>query len=185
MAGAKHKGTLGTACLAFLGWAGQRLVNEEELIVHENVESFPVTVLEQCLPIYVCHSLILNPVDLGWPVRRPRRITILIHRSKAHPFMPLPVDTEHSAIFLCPRVHVTCPGATDFPFQSFPSDPPWARSNRPCLSHIALYHSSICRILGSWGGLYAYVSPIALGPGQIAYGSVAIDVHAMQCSMRE
>ena len=84
MAGAMREGSTGKACLAFLVWAGQRVKLQEEVIIHENVEEFPAaSMFSMLLPMYIVFTLILGPDTLGWPVRRPRRISVLIHREKA------------------------------------------------------------------------------------------------------
>lgn len=83
MAGARHGGLAGKASLAFLTWAAQRIQHQEDVIIHENVEDFPVSVFSLVLPMYIANTLVIGPDTLGWPVRRPRRITVLVHQTQA------------------------------------------------------------------------------------------------------
>ena len=56
------------------------------MVIHENVEEFDWHVLETLLGcIYIVYSTVMEAVDLGWPVWRRRRWTILLHREKARP----------------------------------------------------------------------------------------------------
>ena len=54
------------------------------MVIHENVEEFDWHVLHALLGC-VCwvYSTIMEAADLGWPVWRRRRWTILLHRGKA------------------------------------------------------------------------------------------------------
>ena len=79
----KQVGVDGHACLAMLIWLAMRLKLEEDVIIFENVTRFPRHLLEQALGhkyIILWHEI--GPNDLGWPVRRPRLIGILMHKSK-------------------------------------------------------------------------------------------------------
>ena len=85
-----HMNVAGTSCTAFstMGkqerwqhassrpfyvWMFAKHVMEEDFFCHENVPLFDVEVLRQALPSgWVLHSWVTNPVDMGWPVRRPR-----------------------------------------------------------------------------------------------------------------
>ncbi len=81
--GAKRGGTMGKACLSFLSWVNQRKRHLEKCIIHENVEAFLTWLWDKCLPKYHWQSVLLGPAELGWPVRRPRRITVLLLKSEA------------------------------------------------------------------------------------------------------
>eukprot|EP00959_Pyramimonas_sp_CCMP1952_P324107 6783003-Pyramimonas_sp.AAC.1 len=82
MPGAKRGGATGRAFLPFLSWAGQRRKLQEDVIIHENVESFDPAILGECLPMYHVFSVLVGPDQLGWPVRRTRRITVMVHKTK-------------------------------------------------------------------------------------------------------
>ena len=83
-----RKGICGTTLLAFMVWVGLRLLIQEPVVFHENVPSFPEAVLQGLLGhVYHVQSCVVNLVKLGQPVRRVRRLTALIHRTKV--LMPL------------------------------------------------------------------------------------------------
>ena len=69
--------------LPTMAWVAQRRALEEPIVVHENVKQYPVAFLEYFLgDKYLVHTCLLNAKDLGWPVTRVRRITLLLHKSK-------------------------------------------------------------------------------------------------------
>ena len=57
---------------------------QEPIIIHENVEQFNLQLLRDCLgDLYSIDTCLLKPDQLGWPVRRPRRYTVLVNLQKA------------------------------------------------------------------------------------------------------
>ena len=81
MPGSSHSKECGNSALPFYAWAALRYLVQDLVIVHENVPSFDPSLLEYLLgSVYVVCSLIIDLVQLGFPCRRKRRITILIHR---------------------------------------------------------------------------------------------------------
>lgn len=71
----------GSTMTVFAAWAALRILLEEVIIVHENSSRFDVNVLEKVFGNnYIINSTIFCPTSLGWPVRRSRRWTVLIHR---------------------------------------------------------------------------------------------------------
>lgn len=57
----------------FLVWCGQRAVLQEPIIIQENVVAFPREALMLMLPMYEWVFGVLDPVQLGWPIRRERQ----------------------------------------------------------------------------------------------------------------
>ena len=83
MPGASHMGALGPASVTLFVWIGLRLLLQEPVIIHENVPSFPVSLLERFLGhLYIVMSVVISLTKLGWPQRRDRRISVLLHKSK-------------------------------------------------------------------------------------------------------
>ena len=83
MPGAKRQGEVGSAAVPFFVWVAMRLLIQEAIIIHENVPKFDVRILQYLLgDMYMIMSVILNLVLFGFPVRRKRRVTVLIHKSK-------------------------------------------------------------------------------------------------------
>ena len=77
----------GKTYAAFLTWAGQRLEAQEEVIIQENVQQFPVEQLQAVLgQLYFIESVVLSPRMVGWPVERKRRWSVLRHRYKTKAF---------------------------------------------------------------------------------------------------
>ena len=78
--GGKNRGRLHLdSMLSFVVWCFVRLRHKEHLIIHECTEDFPVWLLLKYLAsLYVVvFSVILTPVVFGFPMRRPRRYTLL------------------------------------------------------------------------------------------------------------
>ncbi|CAE7249186.1 unnamed protein product [Symbiodinium microadriaticum] len=70
----KRKGIQGPRMKAFLCMCAIIKEQRPSLLVFENVESSPLTLLSDHLSdLYGFMSGIFSPLDLGWPVRRPRR----------------------------------------------------------------------------------------------------------------
>ena len=70
----KRKGVQGPRMKAFLCMCAIIKEQRPSFLVFENVESSPLTLLSDHLgDLYGFMSGIFSPLDLGWPVRRPRR----------------------------------------------------------------------------------------------------------------
>eukprot|EP00959_Pyramimonas_sp_CCMP1952_P331134 6934144-Pyramimonas_sp.AAC.1 len=67
--------------LTFISWCAHRIKLREPTIAHANVKQFPVDDLIFFLgDYYVVIPVMTNPNDLGHPVNRERRITLLIRK---------------------------------------------------------------------------------------------------------
>ena len=76
-----HAGDAGPTSQHFAAWAALRLLLEDLVIIHENVPSFSAEVLKDIFGAkYVIETIILDPQQLGWPVVRKRRYTVLWSR---------------------------------------------------------------------------------------------------------
>lgn len=54
---------------------------QERIIIHENVSNFGTKTLQRVLgDLYVLCPSVLCPTQLGWPIRRKRQVTVLLHR---------------------------------------------------------------------------------------------------------
>ena len=96
MPGALNQGVLGTAAVPYLVWIGHRLALQEPVVIHENVVTFPVEHLSKWLaPFYIIMTLVMNLEVLGWPQRRPRRITVCVHKGKVIMRLPWTPDFVH------------------------------------------------------------------------------------------
>ena len=62
---------------------------KEEIIIHENVVGFPVDLLSDYLNcFYIIFTFIMSLHKMGWPGRRARRVTLLIHKRKVKARIP-------------------------------------------------------------------------------------------------
>ena len=62
----------------------RRLI-QEAILLHENAEQFDPRVLTEWLgDIYIVMSVMIYLDALGVPCRRPRRVTLLVHKVKVH-----------------------------------------------------------------------------------------------------
>ena len=78
----KELGECDKTIVAFLAWCGLRRLLEEPVVVQENVEAFPIDLVEEMLAdLYSLESVVVSPLQLGWPVSRDRRWTCLRHRT--------------------------------------------------------------------------------------------------------
>ena len=67
----------------FLAWVALRLLLQEPVIIQEKVPAFDVGLLVRFFgALYYIESVVLDPAQFGWPVRRTRRWTIMRHKSK-------------------------------------------------------------------------------------------------------
>ncbi|CAK0846791.1 unnamed protein product, partial [Prorocentrum cordatum] len=70
-----------SSCLLAI-WAALRLVLQEVVVLHENSHRFDVEILRQLLgKTYIIFSHVVEPPEFGWPVRRQRRFTLLLHKT--------------------------------------------------------------------------------------------------------
>ncbi|CAE7289224.1 unnamed protein product [Symbiodinium microadriaticum] len=81
----------GKSFATFLFWVHQVRTELYDVVFHENVLRFATDVLEQYLGDlqrgqmcsgYELISFVVSPNDIGWPIRRPRRLSALVLRSK-------------------------------------------------------------------------------------------------------
>ena len=89
MPGGSRLGAIGSAAVPYFTWLGLRVLLQENIIVHENVVGFPIELLSDYLGhIYVVFTLVMSLCKMGWPGRRERRITLLIHKRKVQVRLP-------------------------------------------------------------------------------------------------
>ena len=74
----------GPTAAALLAWIRWVRYAQPAVAVHENVRVFPgLVVLGNLLgDLYALDAAIVGPSDFGWPVARPRRYTVLLHRGR-------------------------------------------------------------------------------------------------------
>ena len=81
----RKDGCSGTRVLAWISWVALRRKLQELIIFHENVPEFPLSLLESELgDIYLVlpqFSHVVCPSKFGQPCERPRRLTLLWHKS--------------------------------------------------------------------------------------------------------
>ena len=76
-----HKRTNGPTTSAFVAWACQRMLLQEDFILHENVQNFPVAILEHVFgDIYIIESVVFCCSQLGLAAERVRRYTWMRHK---------------------------------------------------------------------------------------------------------
>eukprot|EP00959_Pyramimonas_sp_CCMP1952_P233819 4886146-Pyramimonas_sp.AAC.1 len=74
-------GESGKTALACSAWYAQRVATQEPVIVLEQVVHYPTEIAEFFLgKFYLIFQVVSDPVDLGWPVRRKRKIIVMVHR---------------------------------------------------------------------------------------------------------
>lgn len=69
-------------------WLAQRRVLQEQAIIHENVEAFPTSLLQEMLgDMYSIESCVVDAAEFGSAAVRRRRWTFLLHKScvRVHP----------------------------------------------------------------------------------------------------
>ncbi len=80
--GAKRRGILGASCVPLFSWMRSRHLLQEDICIHENVSDFEpgflATFLGSC---YIIMSVLVDMHAHGFPIRRRRRITLMVHRS--------------------------------------------------------------------------------------------------------
>ena len=73
----------GATFIAFLAWISQRLLLQEPILIHENVEGFGVSELKSYLGhLYEVITVLITPKVFGWGCSRTRRYTIMRHINK-------------------------------------------------------------------------------------------------------
>ena len=90
------QGFMGKTATHFFAWLSQRLRLQEPLVIQENVAAFGTEVLQKAAGhIYDIQCVILDPYQLGWPVGRVRKYTVMKHRIKAgYMRQPLTIFTQ-------------------------------------------------------------------------------------------
>jgi len=74
---------LGPTIPALVTWCLWLCVTQPVFAIHENVVRFPWEKLADLTGnLFTLHPLELCPSKFGWPVRRPRRYTLLVHKSR-------------------------------------------------------------------------------------------------------
>jgi site-specific DNA-cytosine methylase len=74
-------GAAGRTIKYFAAWCASVRRADHTCVIHENSGKFPVALLEATLgDKYVIQSSVVNPSEFGWPTRRERRWTVLLHR---------------------------------------------------------------------------------------------------------
>ncbi|CAK0814285.1 unnamed protein product [Prorocentrum cordatum] len=72
-----REGMSGAANIAFYSWTSHRRLMREPILISDNVTEFGMDELNSCLgDLYKFERMEINPVDLGWPSRRPRQFVI-------------------------------------------------------------------------------------------------------------
>jgi site-specific DNA-cytosine methylase len=105
-------GASGMTALCFFTWVAQRLVMEEDAILHENVPEFEPALLERVFGSrYVVSSCLLNSSEFGQLSERPRRFTWLINKKVVMSGIRMPQelawDTAYTTLFRR-SLRVTC-----------------------------------------------------------------------------
>lgn len=69
--------------IAFMIWSYETLFWSPDVVLHECTPSFDVEGLATVFgAMYVILSFVFCPSDLGWPTRRRRRYTVLVHKTR-------------------------------------------------------------------------------------------------------
>ena len=64
----------GSTAVFLICWIALRLLVQEPLIIHENVEQFKPELLQEHMGhVYAVQSVVVDAYDLGWPISRVRR----------------------------------------------------------------------------------------------------------------
>ena len=78
------------SAISFMIWAYETYSIEPDIVIHECTPAFQWSVLQRIFePRYIVMSIKASPTDLGWPCMRPRRWTLLFHRKRRAPILPL------------------------------------------------------------------------------------------------
>eukprot|EP00959_Pyramimonas_sp_CCMP1952_P364532 7633657-Pyramimonas_sp.AAC.2 len=71
----------GKSAESFVSWATLMRRTKPTIMVHENSDHFNIEILESAFSdMYVISSTIICPSQFGWPIRRKRRWTLLLHK---------------------------------------------------------------------------------------------------------
>lgn len=86
--------------LAFLVWAFDTRGAAPHVVIHECTSDFDITYLTIILgAAYTISSIVFSPKDLGFPSSRPRRYTMMVHRSLVHQCIPYSLEDFRSLFF--------------------------------------------------------------------------------------
>lgn len=90
------EGEHGANMLAFMIWIAIRYKLNNAVILHENVQSFPIKILAMFFDAtYFIETVVVEGTSFGWPTARTRRWTVLRHKAKTLSFRsPLNVFTK-------------------------------------------------------------------------------------------
>ena len=81
-----QQGLQGKTTPALFAWIGQRLIIQEKYVLQENVMGFVTDLFQELLGhLYYIQQAVIDPAELGWPIVRKRKFTLLIHKLKAGP----------------------------------------------------------------------------------------------------
>ena len=79
----QKKGLCGPTTGHLFCWLALRLLLEDAYVIQENVPAFATHVLAAVLGhMYHVDTALLDPFELGWPIVRKRRYTVLRHKTK-------------------------------------------------------------------------------------------------------
>ena len=96
----------GKTTVFLLCWVAMRILLQESVIIQENVAQFRTELLQSWLgALYVIEVVLINPEQLGWPVSRVRKWTIMRHRYKTKAFLS-PFNSFVN-MFCVPKVGLT------------------------------------------------------------------------------
>ena len=81
---------IAASAMPFMVWAYETLAAEPDIVIHECTPRFDFGMLVAIFGfLYVVQSFCFSPTDLGWPASRPRRWTLMYHRKRRNPIVPL------------------------------------------------------------------------------------------------
>eukprot|EP00974_Lingulodinium_polyedra_P112241 10858205-Lingulodinium_polyedra.AAC.1 len=81
----KRGGTQHSTMKSFVLWRAETLTLKPDIVIHENAPECPFWMIEYFLgKEYNLTTMVVSPSDLGWPMQRRRRYTIMCRRGAAH-----------------------------------------------------------------------------------------------------
>lgn len=85
----------GPTMVYFLMMMKIALQSRPDILIHENVIQFPFELLQSILgPVYDGHSVLLTPTELGFPVQRKRRYSVMYLKKRVECVKSLPTLME-------------------------------------------------------------------------------------------
>ena len=106
---------------AFVTWRFDMLAAKPDAIVHECTEDFDITYLMAIFSNhYIVKSVVFTPRDLGYPVTRTRRYTLMISRERCQPRLQYDIASFGDLFFKIRVAHGDC-------FMQMPD--PWVRQH--------------------------------------------------------